>query len=127
MIKLSFRTYGPMTYFPLRDIIEGEVSKSGISEGLATIHARGATPAILVVRRDELSLIDEFLKRLVPVAGWLHGNAYAHLRSTIASTVKTLIIDGGKLAIPETYEIYFLETRPVHNHERSIHIYLRGY
>jgi len=126
MAELEIRTYGPMSYFPLRRMIEEKIAEVGVSKGLVTIHARGATPAIIVVKRSGLDLIDEALKRMVPVVGWAHGNAYAHLRSTIASTVKTLVFENERLALPDDYEVYFLETRPVYNHKRKIHLYIRG-
>jgi len=126
IVKLRFKTYGPMNYFPLRAIIEERIAVSRIHRGVITLHARGATPALLITKEEDLRFVDEALKKLIPVVGWAHGNAYAHLRSTIASTVKTLIIDGGKLALPKGYEVYFLETRPVYNHEREMHMYIRG-
>ncbi len=124
--RIELRTYGPMSYFPLRDRIEAEIRGCGISKGFVTIHARGATPAIVVVSHRDLEYFDDLLKRLVPVTGWRHGNAYAHLRSTITSTVKTLCFTEGELLLPRDYEVYFLETRPVHNHRRLVHLYVRG-
>ncbi len=115
-----------MSYFPLRDRIESIIARCGISRGLVTIHARGATPAIIVVDRRELEYFDELLKKLVPVTGWRHGNAYAHLRSTITSTTTTVPFINSRLVLPLEYEVYFLETRPVHNHRRIVHIYIRG-
>ncbi len=115
-----------MNYFPLRDRIEAEIKKCDINRGLVTIHARGATPAIVIISRRELEYFDELLKTLVPVTGWRHGNAYAHLRSTIVSTTKTLPFTDNKLMLPTDYEVYFLETRPVYNHRRIVHLYIRG-
>ncbi len=126
MKKIELRTHGPMSYFPLRSRIEYEIRESGITEGLVTIHARGATPAIVIVSQGDLEHFDELLKKLVPVAGWRHGNAYAHLRSTIISTTKTLVFIDDKILLPPDYEVYFLETRPVYNHRRIVHIYIRG-
>ncbi len=126
MVELEIRTHGPMSYFPLRRMIEERLAETGIARGLVTIHAGGATPAIIVIGKDELRFIDEALKNMIPVVGWVHGNAYAHLRSTIASTVKTLVFGDGRLILPDDYEVYFLETRPVYNHRRKIHLYIRG-
>jgi len=119
-------TYGPMSYFPIRRIVEEEIRKSGVKEGLVTVHAKGATPAIIVSKRDEIEKVDEAIRRIVPTLGWKHGNAYAHLRSTLLSTVKTLIVSSGELTLPTDYEIFFLETRFVYNHRRQLHFYIRG-
>ena len=126
LVELEIVTHGPMSYFPLRELIEDRIKEIGLLRGLVTIHARGATPAIVVVSREELEYFDEALKEMIPIVGWSHGNAYAHLRSTITSTVKTLVFENGRLMLPDDYEVYFLETRPVYNHRRRIHLYIRG-
>ncbi len=123
---LRIRTHGPMSYFPLRRLIEEKIRDAGVKEGLVTIHAKGATPGILVVDRDDLDAVDRVIKSLVPVAGWRHGNAYAHLRSTILSTTHTLVVKDARLYLPPRHEVYFVETRPVYNHERIIHLVIRG-
>ena len=124
--RLELLTYGPMNYFPLRTRIESEISKCGLSQGLVTIHARGETPAIVIIYSRDLEEFDEALKKMIPVVGWRHGNAYAHLRSTVVSTTKTVPFKENKLMLPSGYEVYFLETRPVYNHRRIVHLYIRG-
>ncbi|WFO76364.1 YjbQ family protein [Desulfurococcaceae archaeon MEX13E-LK6-19] len=115
-----------MSYFPLRDKIEEAIEKHGLSNGVVWIHAKGATPAIIIARDNDLDLIDKWLRENIPVYGWRHGNAYAHLRSTVLSTVKPIVFKNRKLMIPKEYNVFFLETRPVYNHKRTIHLWITG-
>ncbi len=126
MTSIELRTYGPMNYYALRPIIEDKIASTGLAKGLVTIHAKGATPSIVVIDRDLLEDFDRVLRNIIPVIGWRHGNAYAHLRSTVMGTAYTLPFKDAKLLLPRNYEVYFVETRPVYNHRRIVHLYIRG-
>jgi len=115
-----------MSYFPLRKIIEEYIEETGLKEGLVTISVKGATPGIIIVDRSELQSIDHAIKKLVPVTDWEHGNAYAHLRSTIMSTTQTIPFINKRLVLPRSHQVYLVETRPVYNHQRTIILYIRG-
>ncbi len=126
MAKIVIKTHGPMSYFPLRSIVEGYIAKTNLGEGVVTVSVEGATPGLIIASSRELARIDEALKKLIPVVGWRHGNAYAHLRSIVMSTTQTMPFVNGKLLLPEDYQLYLVETRPVHNHDRTILVYIRG-
>lgn len=122
--RITIRTSGPMNAYQIRDAIEELIAQVGLEKGVAWIHAKGATPIIAVARIDALENLLKWLTRSIPVYGWRHGNAYAHLRSTITSSEQVLAITKGRLDLPENYSIYFIETRPVYNHKREIYIWL---
>ena len=126
MTSFEIRTYGPMKYFRLRKIIEEELRLTGLTKGLVTIHVKGATPGLLVFDEEYVQVFDSLLKKLVPVTGYRHGNAYEHLRSCIMSTTHTLFFDSKGLRLPPSYEVFLVETRPVHNHKRVLHVIIRG-
>lgn len=69
MTSIELRTYGPMNYYPLRNIIEGKVSSTKIVEGLVTIHAKGATPGRVVIDRELVDDFDKVLRNMIPVIG----------------------------------------------------------
>ncbi len=123
---VEFRTTGPMKYYDITSIVRDIIAESSIRNGIVFIHAVGATPAVLLVHREHLDKIDEYAKTDIPVTGWLHGNAYAHLRSSIIGTSLIIPVINGKLWIHENYRIYYLETRPVHNHRRKIVVFVKG-
>ncbi len=126
IIKFMITTHGPMSYFPLRRIIEEYIKETGLEKGLVTISVKGATPGIIIVDKSEIQSIDHALKELIPVIGWEHGNAYAHLRSTIMSTTQTIPFINKRLVLPQSHQVYLVETRPVYNHQRTIILYIRG-
>lgn len=124
--EIRIKTYGPMNYFPLKGRIEEAIDKHGFNNGVVWVHAKGATPAIIIARGKDLEVIDRWLRKNIPVYGWRHGNAYAHLRSTVLSTLKTIVFKNRKLVIPREYNIFLLETRPVYNHERTVYLWITG-
>ncbi len=123
--EVEIITRGPMKYFDLTSILHDVVSESGIRLGIVDIHAVGATPALILVKNEVLDYLDEFIKTYVPITGWKHGNAYAHLRSALLGTHKRIPIINGMPLLGGT-RLYFLETRPVHNHRRKIIFLVRG-
>ena len=122
----EIRTHGPMKYYGIRELVEEAVRESGYVNGLVHIHAVGATPFLLIASRRDVDALNRLLIRLVPVTGWRHGNAYAHLRSSLMGTHLVVPFIDRKLWMNEDQEIYFVETRPVHNHRRIIHLIIHG-
>lgn len=124
--SIEILTHGPMSYYDLTDMIEEEVARSSIETGIVHVHAKGSTPGVFIARYDSLKQIGEFIKNLVPVTGWKHGNAYAHLRSLVFGTGLTIPVFNKRILLPREYKVYFVETRPVHNHRRTIHVIVTG-
>ncbi len=114
-----------MKYFDLTSVLHDIVSESGIELGIVDIHAIGATPALILVKNEVLEHLDRFIKTYILITGWKHGNAYAHLRSALLGTHKRILIIDGEPLLGGT-RLYFLETRPVHNHRRKIIFLVRG-
>jgi len=127
--SVKFRTTGPSGIYDLTQALYDSVRESGVSEGVAWISAKGATPVLLIVPKhavaDVVKCMEAFIPAVPPVP-WMHGNAYAHLRSTVFSTLKAVPVVGGEPALPEGYGLFFIETRPVHNHEREVIIQVHG-
>lgn len=124
--KLRIRTYGPTVFFPIKELIENVVKESSVKVGLAWISVKGATPALVITNEDVANELGRCLKYLIPLSGWRHGNAYAHLRSTVLSTSKVVPVINGRLDLPEDYEIYLLENRSVYNHIREVEVQIHG-
>lgn len=123
---VDVQTFGPMELFPLRKTIEEMVVESGIRFGSILISVEGATPALIILEKGFEKRLINLLETLVPFTIWRHGNAYAHLLSTLISTSIALPIENGSILLDEGYEIFLLETRAVHNHRRRLAIYIHG-
>lgn len=95
--------------------VEELVRGAGVASGVCHLFSLHTTGAVTVnegadpsVQRD----IAAFLKRLVPVdAGFAHveGNSDAHVKTALAGTSQTLIIEGGRLLLGTWQAVYFCE------------------
>jgi secondary thiamine-phosphate synthase enzyme len=92
------------------------VKGSGISNGIASVYARGSTAAIMIqenwdqsVQNDVVSL----LNKLIPSGVWEHdhqdNNGDAHLKSGIVGPSETIPIADGKLGLSTWQNIFFCE------------------
>ncbi len=127
---LKFRTNGPSGVYDLTEELRSVVKASKVLEGVAWVSAEGATPALILTRCSDVEGVVRFIESLIPAVPegrpWSHGNAYAHLRSTILSTLKLIPVVNGEALLPRNYCLYFLETRPVYNHLRRVFIQVHG-
>jgi len=124
-VEIEFRTHGPMKYYDLTNTLYGVVAEAKIDYGVIEVHAVGATPALVLAREEILGDLDQFIKEYIPITGWKHGNAYAHLRSALLGTHQTIpVVEGAPVL--DGLRLYFLETRPVHNHRRKVLFYVSG-
>jgi len=123
---VEIKTFGPMVLHPLRNILERCINESDIENGVLYASVEGATPALVILERGLESLFINFLTKFIPFTGWEHGNAYAHLISTLLSTNLVIPIENYSLALNSSTEVYLLETRSVHNHSRSVAVEIHG-
>lgn len=126
MKTIEVATFGPMELFPIRNAVECAVAESGIEFGSLLISVEGATPALVILERGLEKAFIRVLETLVPFTIWRHGNAYAHLISTMISTSIVIPIENGDLLLGKDYDVFLLETRAVYNHKRKINICIRG-
>jgi len=123
---VEIRTHGPMKFFDVTETLEKFVEKCNVSLGVLRLDVKGATPALLLLDPSEAEELLKVLRKLVPFSGWRHGNAYAHLLSTILTTSLTLAIENSRLILPERTRVLLLETRSVYNHRRTIFVVVVG-
>jgi secondary thiamine-phosphate synthase enzyme len=113
-IKCSLNTGNEGMYNITKDV-KGLVLKSGVKDGICLLYCPHTTAAVVAsenvdvdVKADILSAFREvFPKR----EDHLHyeGNAFAHIRSTIAGVSVSMIIENGKLVLGEFQGLYFME------------------
>lgn len=123
---VNVKTYGPMVLHPLSDMVNEVVIESSVKNGVMWISVEGATPALVVLKKGLEKVFIEYVSNLVLFKQWRHGNAYAHLISTIFSTTVTIPIVDQAILLGRDEEIYLLETRSVYNHLRRIAIEIHG-
>lgn len=97
-------------------LAEAVLKESGITTGILTLYAQGATAAIMIqenwdesVQTDVLTL----LRKMIPRGIWLHdrqdGNGDSHLKSGLVGPSETIPVIEGKLGLSTWQNIFFCE------------------
>lgn len=92
------------------------VDRSGISNGLVSVYAQGATAAIMIQENWDESVqtdVVHLLQKLIPKGVWLHdrqdGNGDSHLKSGLVGPSETIPLINGKLGLSRWQNIFFCE------------------
>jgi secondary thiamine-phosphate synthase enzyme len=92
------------------------VQQVGITHGLISLYAQGATAALMIQENWDDSVqtdVVNFLRRLIPQGVWLHdrqdGNGDAHLKAGLVGPSETVPIINGKLGLSQWQNIFFCE------------------
>ena len=92
------------------------VARSGISDGLVTVYAQGATAAVMIQENwDDSVQIDvvELLRQMIPRGVWRHdaqdGNGDAHLKAGLVGPSETIPVIDGALGLSTWQNIFFCE------------------
>jgi secondary thiamine-phosphate synthase enzyme len=92
------------------------VQQAGITHGLISLYAQGATAALMIQENWDDSVqtdVVNFLRRLIPQGVWLHdrqdGNGDAHLKAGLVGPSETVPIINGKLGLSQWQNIFFCE------------------
>jgi secondary thiamine-phosphate synthase enzyme len=92
------------------------VRRSGISDGLVSVYAQGATAAIMIQENWDDSVqtdVIDLLRKLIPKGVWLHdrqdGNGDAHLKSGLVGPSETIPLMEGRLGLSTWQNIFFCE------------------
>jgi len=92
------------------------VDASGISDGLVSVYAQGATAAIMIQENWDESVqtdVVNFLRKIIPKGVWLHdtqdGNGDSHLKAGLVGPSETIPLIDGKLGLSTWQNIFFCE------------------
>ncbi len=132
--EFSVATRGRGIY-EITEAVEAWVAKSGIGNGLLTLHLRHTSASLLIqenadpeVRRD----LERFFFRLVPDGDPLFEHTAegdddmpAHVRSTLTAVNLSIPVAGGRLTLGTWQGIYLWEHRR-HPHSRRVAAHIIG-
>ncbi len=92
------------------------VRDSGITNGIVSVYARGATAAIMIQENWDQSVQNDvvtLLNRLIPQGVWEHDhqddNGDAHLKAGIVGASETIPVIDGKPGLSTWQNIFFCE------------------
>ena len=132
--ELSVSTRGRGFYEITREV-DGLVSASGFSTGLATLHVRHTSASLLIQENADPSVradLESIFSRLAPDADPVYEHNYegdddmsAHIRTALTNINLSVPISGGSMVLGTWQGIYLWEPRP-HPHPRRIHVHIAG-
>jgi secondary thiamine-phosphate synthase enzyme len=92
------------------------VQRSGVSNGLVSVYAQGATAALMIQENWDESVqtdVVHLLQKLIPKGVWLHdqqdGNGDSHLKSGLVGPSETIPLINGELGLSRWQNIFFCE------------------
>jgi secondary thiamine-phosphate synthase enzyme len=92
------------------------VEQSGVSDGLCSVYAQGATAAIMIQENWDRSVpldVLHLLQKLVPRGVWQHdaqdGNGDSHLKAGLVGPSETIPVVGGQLGLATYQGVFFCE------------------
>lgn len=96
--------------------VKSVVSASGITNGVVSIYAQGATGAIMIQENWDQSVQNDvisFLRQIIPQGVWEHdqqdGNGDAHLKAGLVGPSETIPIIDTELGLSRWQNIFFCE------------------
>jgi len=98
----------------ITEAVRAAVAASGVTNGICTVYAQGATSAIMVQENWDASIptdVVSCLRKLIPKGVWLHdrqdGNGDAHLKAGIVGPSETIPIIDGTLGLSRWQDLFF--------------------
>ena len=122
---ISIKTKTRAEMLDITDMVQKQINKSGISNGICVCYVPHTTAGITInegadpaVCKDIIEKLDELIPRTYNYKH-LEGNADSHIKSTIVGSSVTLIVDNGRIVIGTWQRIFFCEfdgprTRKIH-------------
>lgn len=131
---LRVRTSGKGLY-EITDQVEGWVSGTGVSTGLATVFVRHTSASLVIQENadpDVVRDLNDFLSRLAPEDEKLYRHTVegpddmpAHIRAALTQTQLSIPVLDGRLALGTWQGIYVFEHR-ARSHHRDVVLHLIG-
>ena len=96
--------------------VNAVVQRSGVSNGLVSVYAQGATAAVMIQENWDESVqtdVVHLLQKLIPKGVWLHdqqdGNGDSHLKSGLVGPSETVPLVNGELGLSRWQNIFLCE------------------
>ena len=113
---ITVATHKRETLVDITEQVKQLVSDSGVSDGIVSVYAQGATAAVMIQENWDESVqtdVVNFLRKIIPKGVWLHdqqdGNGDAHLKAGLVGPSETVPIIDGKLGLSTWQNIFLCE------------------
>ncbi len=131
---IEFATRGDSDIIDITANVSGAVSESGLTDGVVTVFAPGATGAVTTIEYES-GLVSDFKRMLERIAPqdieyahnlrWGDGNGHSHVRASLIGPGLSVPLIGGKMPLGTWQQIIFidLDNRP---RERKLIVQIVG-
>jgi secondary thiamine-phosphate synthase enzyme len=127
MIKtISVKSSARTEMVDVTALVEGELARTGISEGRITLYVPHTTAAITINEGADPAVKADVLMMLNRIIPWeadykhLEGNSPAHVKASLVGSSETVLITKGRLLLGAWQRIFFCEFDGPRN--RQIHL-----
>ena len=116
LFKHSLKINERQTMIDITAVVEEDLKKSGIKEGIAVVYCPHTTAGITINENADPDVVRDIIygfEKAYPTIdkNYRHfeGNSHAHIKSSTMGASQTLIITEGKLILGTWQDIYFCE------------------
>jgi len=124
-MQFTVKTQSQTELVDITAIIQDEVKKSGVGQGLCFVFIPHTTAAVTINESADPSVKSDILKVLNQVIPWkagyrhMEGNSPAHIKSTLVGASELIAVENGHLVLGTWQGVFFCEfdgprTRKVH-------------
>ncbi|CDM68205.1 hypothetical protein CM240_1041 [Clostridium bornimense] len=116
LFRHDLRINKEQTMVSITDIIEEDINKSGIKDGIVIVFCPHTTAGITINENADPDVVRDIiygLEKVYPTRdkNYKHfeGNSHAHMKASTMGASQTLIVDDGKMVLGIWQDIYFCE------------------
>ncbi len=112
---LSVKTDSHTQMKDITRLIQNEVRKSGVKDGLCVVFTPHTTAAVTINENADPDVVRDLNMELGKIIPWedgyhhIEGNSAAHLKSSLVGASEHIIIEDGRLLLGTWQGIYFCE------------------
>ena len=113
---ITIATHQREVLVDITDQVKSVIRESGVSDGLVSVYAQGATAAIMIQENWDESVqtdVIQLLQKMIPNGVWEHdkqdGNGDAHLKSGLVGPSESIPVINGEPGLSTWQNIFFCE------------------
>ncbi len=128
-ITINVKTRSRIEMVDMTSLVQKEVSKSGISDGVCMVYVPHTTAAVTINEGADPSVCQDILTKLTdlvpPDAGYQHmeGNSDSHIKASMVGNSVSVIVENGRLVLGTWQKIFFCEFDGPRSRKAYIKVY----
>lgn len=128
-ITINVKTRSRIEMVDMTSLVQKEVLKSGISDGVCMVYVPHTTAAVTINEGADPSVCQDILTKLTdlvpPDAGYRHmeGNSDSHIKASMVGNSVSVIVENGRLVLGTWQKIFFCEFDGPRSRKAYIKVY----